>query len=283
MNEDPGSAGSAGNPSEQPPTEGAFSWADALGDQKDELGPLVETKGWKNPADAIKSYAHLEKLVGADRIAIPKPGDDAGFRIAMEALGAPKEAAGYEFTKPADLPDGFYSDEFAGQFREMAHEVGLTAMQARALHDRWVAEAQKSVTETQTEAAKLAEAEAAKLDAELKTEWGKDYDQRVELARRAQKHFSDDATSDALEKAIGSAAIVKLFARIGEHFGEDTLVGQGGDEFAGPEGAIAEIGRMKLNKDFMDALGNDQHLGHADAKRKWREVHDKAFPGVVNG
>ena len=39
-------------------------WTADLG----EHAGLVAAKGWKSPADVVKSYAHLERLVGNDRI-----------------------------------------------------------------------------------------------------------------------------------------------------------------------------------------------------------------------
>lgn len=285
MSEDTGSVTDTGNPpTDQPPTEGAFSWADALGDSHAEYEGLLQTKGWKGPGDALKSYAELERYVGTDRIAVPKPGDNDAFRTVMEKLGAPKEAAGYEFKKPDGLPDGFYDDDFASFARDMAHKANLTGQQARVMHDEWVAKSLESVQAAEDAQAKRAETEAAALDKALRDDWGGDYDQKVELSRRAAKHFATEADADALEKAIGSTAMLKMFAKIGEHFGEDDLLGQGDNEFAATEaGARGEIGRLKLDPEFMKALSTAEHVGHADAKAKWRKLHEVGYPGVVGG
>lgn len=249
-------------------------WTAELGDH----AALVASKGWKSPADVVKSYAHLERLVGADRIAVPKAGDDEGFRAAMRKLGAPEEAKGYQLALPKGIPDGWYRQDAAESFRALAHKAALTPAQARVLHDGWVgtlmdAEQRQAVATHQAQ---------ARLEQDLRAQWSGAYDQKLELARRAARHFGDATELDALEGAIGSPALLRLFARIGEHFGEDTLVGQGGGRFAVSAGeAREEIATLKHDPDFMAALANDGHLGHADAKAKWRRLHETAYPGVV--
>ena len=54
-----------------PPTSSpapAEDWRDTL---PDDLKPMATAKGWRSPAEALKSYVHLERLVGADKIALP--------------------------------------------------------------------------------------------------------------------------------------------------------------------------------------------------------------------
>ncbi len=254
--------------------EANVDWTTDLGEHAE----LVAAKGWKNPADVVKSYAHLERLVGSDRIAVPKAGDEDGFRNVMRKLGAPEEPKGYELAPPQSAPKGWYREDAADSFRALAHKANLTPAQARVLHDGWVG----GLLETDQQQALAIERTHAKLDEDLRNDWGVDYDRKLELARRAARHFSGAEELDALEASIGSPALVRLFARIGEHFDEDTLVGQGEGRFAASAAeARTEIGSLKQDPGFMASLADASHLGHADAKAKWRRLHEVGYPGVV--
>ena len=249
-------------------------WAADLGEHAD----LVAAKGWKSPTDVVKSYAHLERLLGTDRIAVPKDGDADGFRTAMRKLGAPEEAGGYALAPPEGAPKGWYRGDVADSFRALALKASLTPAQARVLHDGWVG----SLLEAEQQQTAAARQGQAKLDQDLRTDWGPDYDRRLELARRAARHFGGTEDLDALEAVVGSPALVRMFARIGEHFDEDTLVGQGEGRFAASAAeARAEIGSLKQDPDFMASLADANHLGHGQAKAKWRRLHEVGYPGVV--
>ncbi len=249
-------------------------WATDLGEHAE----LVAAKGWKSPADVVKSYAHLERLVGTDRIAVPKAGDEDGFRAVMRKLGAPEEAKDYALAPPQGAPKGWYREDAADSFRTLAHKANLTPVQARVLHDGWVG----GLLETEQQQMAATARTHAQLDQELRADWGADYDRKLELARRAALHFSGAEELDALEASIGSPTLVRLFARIGEHFDEDTLVGQGEGRFAASAAeARTEIGSLKQDPGFMASLADAGHLGHADAKAKWRRLHEVGYPGVV--
>ena len=196
----------------------------------------------------------------------------------MRKLGAPEEAMGYELSPPQGAPKGWYREEAADSFRILAHKANLTPVQARVLHDGWVG----SLLETERQQAAATERTHAKLDEDLRADWGADYDRRLELARRAARHFSGAEDLDALEASMGSPALVRLFARIGEHFDEDTLVGQGEGRFAASAAeARAEIGSLKQDPGFMASLADASHLGHGQAKARWRRLHEVGYPGVV--
>lgn len=244
----------------------------------DDVARLIDTKGWKTPGDVVQSYANLERLLGAERLAVPAPDDLEGLREAMRRLGAPEDAAGYDLAPPEDAPDGWYRPEAAERFRALAHEAGLTTAQARLLHDGWVATLKDG--EAATEQAQAA-AERA-LDEELQRDWGSRYQARLDLARRAAARFGQAADLDALETRIGAPQLVRLFAAIGEQLGEDALVGQGDGPLGGSAAAaLAEIGQLKLDPSFMAALAGDSNPGHGEAKAKWRRLHDLAYPGMI--
>ena len=266
-----------GRPGAQPAAKGdaAPSWMDGL----DDAGrTVVGTKGWKEPKDVVRSYAELEKLVGADTMAVPKAGDAVAFEAAMRRLGTPAAAADYEVAVPDGLPDGLYSDGMADWFRNAAHKASLTQSQVQTLHDAYV----EQIAGDYSTAATERENRERELEAGLRKEFGKAYDQKVELAKRAAAHFGEAEQLDALEEKIGSAPLIKLFAKIGEGLGEDTLIGKGDTSFAlTPATAQARIQELKGDKTFLQQLGDKDNPGNAAAKRRWRELHDAAYPATT--
>ena len=279
-----GGSADAGNPmaADAAPTTASpaapvpFSWEAALGGEHDHYRDLLVAKGWAGPADALKSYRQLEQTLGTERIAVPKPGDREAMRHALAKLGAPDKPEAYDLPKPRGM--AAYDEATAEMFRGLAHEASLTKAQARALHDGWV----RHVSEAADSRAAAADRADRALEETLRADWGSGYDAQIDLARRAARRFADEPTATAIEQTLGPAGLVKLFGAIGGHLGEDRLEGRGGGS-VGQAGALAEIGSLKLDGDFMAALGDRNHLGHAEAQARWRRLHDTAFPGLVTG
>ncbi len=262
---------------------GAGAPADPLADWRqglDDHARLIDTKGWAGPGDVVRSYVELERLLGAERMAIPSPDDAEGVRDALRRLGAPVEPSGYALAAPEGAPDGWYREEAADRFRALCHEAALTPAQAKALHDGWVGQ----LLEAETAGERIRAASQAELDDTLRADWGGRYAARLDLARRAAARFGTEAEIDALEDRIGSAPLMRLFAAIGEQLGEDALVGNGDGRLAASAAqAVGEIGDLKLDADFMSALADASSTGHREAKARWRRLHDTAYPGVIGG
>ncbi len=75
------------------------------------LGQLVAQKGWRSAKDVLTSYQNLERLVGADKLALPAR--DAGpeaWAPVWEKLGRPTDATGYSFAAPHE---GAYDQDAA--------------------------------------------------------------------------------------------------------------------------------------------------------------------------
>ena len=94
----------------------------------------------------FRSLASAERMVGADKMAIPtdKSGDDvwdAYYRIG----GRPETPQEYGFARPEKLPEEFYSEEKAGVFAEAMHKLGLSKKQAQGLFDFYHADIAKAL------------------------------------------------------------------------------------------------------------------------------------------
>src|SRR3990167_6286070 len=77
----------------QPPPAGAAP-ADAWGTDDASLRKVIEAKGWKAPADALKSYVALEQY-SSKPVQDMSPEDRERF---MKRLGRPESPDGYELS-----------------------------------------------------------------------------------------------------------------------------------------------------------------------------------------
>jgi hypothetical protein len=119
------------------------------------------------------------------------------------------------------------------------HKAGLSAAQAKALTEGWN-ELQATQRATAAQEKEAAEREhTALMDrqrADVKREWGADFDKNSEHVRRAWatgaaaagiKPEQMQEAVDLLGGAIGFPAALKMFAFYGQHFAEDAAHGLG--------------------------------------------------------
>jgi hypothetical protein len=104
-----------------------------IGQLAPELRQLVETKGYRSPADVVQAYAHAQRAIGAAKI--PAPRDGVWDEVARERLGIPGEPAGYQLARP-QLPEGVpYDEAFEQAALPVAHKLGLMPHQVQGLLD----------------------------------------------------------------------------------------------------------------------------------------------------
>jgi hypothetical protein len=209
-----------------------------------ELREAPSLAKFADPAALAKSYSELETLIGRKGVVVPgdKDGPEAHARF-RQALGVPDKPEGYQFQRPEGVPEAAWNAEGAKQFATWAHELGLTPQQAQGLAERFG----RMQGEAAQRAAEGIEPDGRKMEDVLRSEWGAKYDAQVEVAKRAAKQFGDAAALDALEAKVGGAAMVRMFARIGEALGEDTPAGMGTGRggVMTPGEAKAELQRLR--------------------------------------
>jgi hypothetical protein len=178
---------------------------------------VVQNKGWKSPADAIKSYSELERL-NSQRPQAPAPA---------------AAVSDYDFAKPEGAVD--YSDEFANKFKEWSFGQKLSKEQATGIHDAFFGWAQE-----QTKAANDALMTAVtETKSALVKEWGAEqtpeFTRNLNLAVRAAKNLG---IHESLERAgvfakingvttASDAKVMSALAKVGNAmFSEDRLFGE---------------------------------------------------------
>jgi hypothetical protein len=236
-----------------------------------ELQQHVTAKGYKGVADVVTAHMHAEKLVGADKIAVPKDGvwDEA----AKIKLGIPTDVKGYKIDRPK-LPDGLpYDEKFESTALAVAHEAGLSNAQAQKLVEFWA----KSQGDAFAGIGQDTEAARASTVGELQKEGGKAYDDRVAFASRAAREFGGEPLLAFLNEsgAGNSPHLIRAFAKIGEMLREDKISGGRPSGMAlTPDQARVEANKLMQT----DAYRKRDHAEHADVVRRVTQLFESQYP-----
>lgn len=216
--------------SQQPPSDtpsNAPWYGEIPADRPQEFRDWIQNKGFKDPLSALESYHNAEKLLGApaDRIIrLPGPTDDAAaWEGVWNRLGRPEKPELYEL----EVPQG-EKDDFAKFAATTFHKLGVPKSMAQQLVkevNAYAAAQRQAYTEQLENEAKQ------QLD-KLKAEWGPDFDKHAEFGKRGlaaygKKAGLDDGDLAALENAIGTAKMLKLFATLGATTAEHDFGGGG--------------------------------------------------------
>ena len=257
------------------PTTGAPATGGAWNDGFDsDTSAYVANKGWQSGSDMLSSYRNLEKFAGGSKSLVEIPGDgadDAARNSFYSRLGRPEAADKYDIK----MPEGA-SPEMTDWFKGAAFKHGLSQKQAESLYSEF-----NGMTGTMGEqmAAQGAKNSEADLKA-LKGEWGQAYDQMVGSGRRAVAALGyDEASLSTLEAKMGTAEMLKMFAKVGSKMGEDEFVGDRGGAGGGfgltPADAKQQMDSLKLDKEFMG-----QYLkGSPEAVSKMRRLMEATYAG----
>lgn len=166
-----------------------------------------------------KSFVEGQKMIGSS-VRLPKAdAPDEEWGKVYTRLGRPEKPEGYELKRPENLPEGVkYDEELETAFKGMAHEAGLHPRQAQRILDKF------NTLQLERHKAYMATRESA--IAELKKEWGPNYDKQLAQANRAIKELGDQKLAQYLEDAglANDPMLVRVFAKYGASLGEDTLV-----------------------------------------------------------
>lgn len=226
------------------------------GIQNQDVRTWVEAKGFKDPLAVAESAYNLEKLMGFDKagrtIVMPDenatPEQIAAFR---QKMGVPESVDGYKLPVPEGTPDGF-----AKTAAEWFHEAGVPAGAAEKVASKWNEYQAAEMQRQEQEFSARSEQEFGN----LKSEWGKAYDQNLELARRAAQQFlpAKDATErqqmlSAIERVTGTEKMLKFFANIGTGLGEHKMHTDGGGGAMTPAQASQRIAELKSNQEWTAA------------------------------
>lgn len=218
---------------------------------------LTEDDPAKIVPKLVKGHRAAEQRLGKGLDTImDRPARDQSLtdwmRAQKDVFGLPDKAEDYPIERPKDLPDTIAWDgEFEGKARAKAFELGLTPGQMNGLVGLYA----EQVMGLNQRIAAEEQAANDKMMADLTTEFGAQLQPRMALARQAAQVLGEQAGLDKAaiaavssvlsEKAGGSAATIKLFAKIGEMMADDKLItGNGTGELSAAE-ARAKAAAMR--------------------------------------
>ena len=217
-----------------------------------------------------KSYVNAVKMIGGNpdqMVAIPQEGEDwNGF---YNKMGRPEQAKDYQFNDENGELDGF---------REFAHDTGLTQQQADNILNLYADNQEQEEAESVQQHKDL----EVNTTMQLQKEWGKNYDGKLDYAKRAFAQFASPELSQLMdESGLGNhPEMLRAFSKVGEMMGEDSLVvGTGlGSSQLSPQQAQQEIQALYSDKDFSASYRDNRDPGHSAAMKKMDKLYQSAYP-----
>jgi hypothetical protein len=202
----------------------------------------------------VSRYRAAEKgLRDSGKVKVPGEGaTEAEINAYREAVGAPKEAAGYEVALPQGAQNVEIDNAFLDPFRAIALKHNIPAA---AFKDLGAAFMQAQYGSMVDEAARHSADKAAKVK-----EWGPDAEAGKEEFRRGMAVLGVKvADISKIQNGYGAGPTLDLFRKIGQLSGEDFFGGQGGrpaDRFGVADAASAQkaIDAMIADKDTAKKL-----------------------------
>lgn len=251
-------------------TEGLPDWAK---DFSPAAQSVIAAKKWAKPEQAVESYANLERLLGGDKIALPKDENDPAWADVWKKLGAlekPEEYASQ--VKPVEgTPD--LDPGFVGAMSDLAAKARLTPAQWNTL----VAGYQEL-----SKAAAAEEAAGPDIDAEFaafKAKLGAKADAFIADAQRAGMAVNMTAEESAtLMSALGVERAMQIMNGLGSKFGKEA----GFIEGKGPQGQMTpEMAKVRIKALMADAVWSRGYLGGDADKRSEMLNLQKLANGVA--
>ena len=232
----------------------------------------------KDVASLAKGFVHAQHMIGSDKVAIP------GTQASQEELdnfynklGRPETVDGYE-APTENMPEIPYDNELQTMFFEEAHRIGLNKQQAGALI-RWQAEQAQASIENGNQQAEI---NLEKAQDAMRKEFGKAYEEKMDLAKNAALEFGGDELMKVLDATgLGNEpAVIKAFANIGKAISNDEIIGGGGRQgfMMSPAEAKAQIANMKRDPNFMASYTDNGHVAHKESVAEMARLYELAYP-----
>ena len=225
---------------------------------------------FNNMEDFVKSYLHAQKLVGADKIPVPnKHATEEDWNEVFKRLGAPSDPNDYKY----DLKDQEMDSEAVQQFNKTAHRLGLLPKQAEGLI-KFYNEMNVNNAASQEEAAAQSQ---MNVEAELKKEFGPQYNKRLDQAKRlAVNSLGQDFLENTYLKdgsRLGdNLTVIKAFSSLADKLSEDPIIQGDGSSYMTAKDIEKEITELTQEG---SAYWDKNHINHqksVDEVLKLREM-----------
>ena len=172
--------------------------------------------------DFVKSYLSAQRLVGANKVAIPnKMATDEDWDEVYKKLGRPE--------KPEDYKYSFGEEEInqdqLKSFNETAYRIGLLPKQA----ERIIKFYNEMNTQQEADQSKVFDAKQAEAMTELKKEFGPTYTKRLDQAKKlAVETLGSEMLNNTIMKdgsRLGdNVSVIKAFSMLADKLSEDEII-----------------------------------------------------------
>ena len=170
----------------------------------------------------LKSHHELEKLLGHDKVPIPKDDKDTeAWALFSKALGIPDKAEGYGLPD-VEIPDSLKGITFdKNKFAEVVHSFKLTPSQAKGLWGAYTEMSKQAYMKAQQDYQKG----LTETINRLRGEWGDAYEANVDIGQTVINKFGEDQdTIDFLTASlVKDPRGIKFLAKIGNQFAENKI------------------------------------------------------------
>lgn len=223
-----------------------------------------------------KGHLSLVQTLGSEKVPVPKDGDTEGWERYWKAGGRPDKPEEYGFAKPEQLPEGLeYSPEMDAAFAQQAHKLGLNKQQAAALRE-WQLGVLAEGAKSQASQQEIARSDG---EAKLKSQWGRAYDQNLQIAKselkkRGSAEFVAYLESSGLGNHPEMASFLYNVAK--ETRGENELV-TAREKVQTPQEIDAAIADHAAR--HQAALFDSSHPEHALRTRERTALFEQKFAG----
>jgi hypothetical protein len=230
---------------EQPVPTVAKSWKEAISEEFREDPNIAKF----TELDALaKSYINATRMIGQDKVAIPNENStDDQWQEVYGKLGRPESPDKYKLEANSDVVS---LDEGAiKSFAENAHQLGLNNKQAQGILEFY-----KNSMEGSAQQARIdTETAQANAEAELRKEWGSNYENNIKKAGSVAKANMNAEILD-LQLQDGTRLgdhpeVIKGFANIANLLSEDKLVGTESESVDKGTDYEAEISKIVNDRD----------------------------------
>ena len=208
----------------------------------------------------VKSYLHANKMVGLDKIPVPnKFATEEDWQEVFKRLGAPETPDDYKYSFKEDEVD----PKQLKAFNETAHQLGLLPKQADALVKYY-----NNLNQNHSEQLENQANEAqSKTEAELKREFGPQFNKRLDQAKRlATNTLGEEFLNNTVLKdgsRLGdNLEVIKAFSNLAEKLSEDEIVKGEGSEYQTAKDIEKQIDELTQQG---SAYWQDQHPNHKKA------------------
>ena len=217
-------------------------------------------ENFNNMEDFVKSYLHAQKLVGADKIPVPnKHATEEDWNEVFKRLGAPSDPKDYKY----DFKDQEMDSQAVQEFNKTAHRLGLLPKQAEGLI-KFYNEMNVNNAASQEEAAAQAQ---MNVEAELKKEFGPQYNKRLDQAKRlAVNSLGQDFLENTYLKdgsRLGdNLNVIKAFSDLADKLSEDPIIQGDGTSYMTAKDIEKEITELTQEG---SAYWDKNHINHQKA------------------